>query len=165
MTADALPGETLTGKITTINPEVDAPPATSASRRLLANPDESCVPACSPTSPWSCRKTRRCWPSRPRPCSMPPTATRSSSSRKRRTRRRQDRRMVAAPAVRPAGRKARRLHRRTIGPQGRRNVVSTGVFKLRNGQAVVVDNSLEPNSSWRPSPETDKPPRRITNLT
>ena len=32
-------------------------------------------------------------------------------------------------------------------------VVSTGVFKLRNGQAVVVDNSLAPDFKLAPQPE------------
>ncbi len=32
-------------------------------------------------------------------------------------------------------------------------VVSTGVFKLRNGQSVVVDNKLAPNFKLTPSPE------------
>ena len=32
-------------------------------------------------------------------------------------------------------------------------VVSTGVFKLRNGQAVVVDNSLAPDFELAPQPE------------
>ncbi len=32
-------------------------------------------------------------------------------------------------------------------------VVSTGVFKLRNGQAVVVDNSLSPEFKLAPTPE------------
>jgi membrane fusion protein (multidrug efflux system) len=32
-------------------------------------------------------------------------------------------------------------------------VVSTGVFKLRNGQAVVVDNSLAPEFKLTPTPE------------
>ncbi len=32
-------------------------------------------------------------------------------------------------------------------------VVSTGVFKLRNGQAVVVDNRLAPEFSAEPKPE------------
>ncbi|HEY5995685.1 MAG TPA: efflux RND transporter periplasmic adaptor subunit, partial [Candidatus Deferrimicrobiaceae bacterium] len=37
-------------------------------------------------------------------------------------------------------------------PAGAR-VASTGVFKLRNGQAVVVDNRLEPPFRKAPSPE------------
>ena len=32
-------------------------------------------------------------------------------------------------------------------------VVSTGVFKLRNGQAVVIDNTLAPPFRENPSPE------------
>jgi membrane fusion protein (multidrug efflux system) len=32
-------------------------------------------------------------------------------------------------------------------------VVSTGVFKLRNGQAVVVDNTLAPQFKLSPRPE------------
>ena len=32
-------------------------------------------------------------------------------------------------------------------------VVSTGVFKLRNGQAVVVDNTLAPEFKLAPSPQ------------
>ncbi|MGB3400794.1 MAG: hypothetical protein WBA34_11570, partial [Candidatus Deferrimicrobiaceae bacterium] len=32
-------------------------------------------------------------------------------------------------------------------------IVSTGVFKLRNGQAVVVDNKLAPSFRENPTPE------------
>ncbi|RJQ47032.1 MAG: efflux RND transporter periplasmic adaptor subunit [Nitrospiraceae bacterium] len=35
------------------------------------------------------------------------------------------------------------------------NVVSTGVFKLRNGQTVVVDNSLAPEFRLNPQPENN----------
>ncbi len=34
-------------------------------------------------------------------------------------------------------------------------IVSTGVFKLRNGQAVTVDNSLAPNFRQAPAPENN----------
>jgi len=34
-------------------------------------------------------------------------------------------------------------------------VVSTGVFKLRNGQTVVVDNTLAPNFKKKPTPENN----------
>lgn len=34
-------------------------------------------------------------------------------------------------------------------------VVSTGVFKLRNGQAVVIDNTLAPNFKLDPKPENN----------
>lgn len=35
------------------------------------------------------------------------------------------------------------------------NVVSTGVFKLRNGQAVVIDNKLAPKFEQAPKPENN----------
>ena len=35
------------------------------------------------------------------------------------------------------------------------SVVSTGVFKLRNGQAAVVDNRLAPTFRDRPRPENN----------
>jgi membrane fusion protein (multidrug efflux system) len=34
-------------------------------------------------------------------------------------------------------------------------VVSTGVFKLRNGQSVIIDNSLEPQFQTAPKPENN----------
>jgi len=34
-------------------------------------------------------------------------------------------------------------------------VASTGVFKLRNGQAVTVDNALSPNFTLNPSLKND----------
>ena len=39
------------------------------------------------------------------------------------------------------------------GLQAHQEVVSTGVFKLRNGQKVVVNNQLAPNFQTEPSPD------------
>jgi membrane fusion protein (multidrug efflux system) len=39
------------------------------------------------------------------------------------------------------------------GVEAGQTVVSTGVFKLRNGQAVVVDNALAPEFKMEPTPE------------
>ncbi|HEX9742279.1 MAG TPA: putative toxin-antitoxin system toxin component, PIN family [Nitrospiraceae bacterium] len=36
---------------------------------------------------------------------------------------------------------------------GGKMIVSTGAFKLRNGQAVVVDNTLSPDFQLTPAPE------------
>ena len=41
----------------------------------------------------------------------------------------------------------------TSGIQAGQTVVSTGVFKLRNGQLVVVDNKLAPKFQKEPKPE------------
>jgi len=43
----------------------------------------------------------------------------------------------------------------TSGLQGGETLVSTGVFKLRNGQAAVVDNKLAPQFQLSPKPENN----------
>ncbi|MBU0965038.1 MAG: efflux transporter periplasmic adaptor subunit, partial [Proteobacteria bacterium] len=40
----------------------------------------------------------------------------------------------------------------TSGPKEGETIVSTGVFKLRNGQAVVVNNELAPEFKLAPKP-------------
>jgi len=41
------------------------------------------------------------------------------------------------------------------GLQGGETVASIGVFKLRNGQAVVIDNSQAPAFEMQPKPENN----------
>jgi membrane fusion protein (multidrug efflux system) len=43
----------------------------------------------------------------------------------------------------------------TAGIKAGETVVSTGVFKLRNGQSVVIDNKLAPNFQQSPKPENN----------
>jgi membrane fusion protein (multidrug efflux system) len=43
----------------------------------------------------------------------------------------------------------------TSGLKAGETVVSTGVFKLRNGQGVVVDNKLAPQFQQSPKPENN----------
>ena len=43
----------------------------------------------------------------------------------------------------------------TSGLKEGETVVSTGVFKLRNGQSVVVDNKLAPTFQQSPKPENN----------
>jgi len=43
----------------------------------------------------------------------------------------------------------------TSGLKDNETIVSTGVFKLRNGQAVVVDNKLAPDFKKEPRPENN----------
>jgi membrane fusion protein (multidrug efflux system) len=43
----------------------------------------------------------------------------------------------------------------TSGLQGGETVVSTGAFKLRSGQAVVIDNTLAPSFSLEPRPDNN----------
>ena len=41
------------------------------------------------------------------------------------------------------------------GLKGGETLVSTGVFKLHNGQSVVIDNKLAPTFSLEPKPENN----------
>jgi membrane fusion protein (multidrug efflux system) len=41
----------------------------------------------------------------------------------------------------------------TSGIRPGESVVSTGVFKLRNGQSVVIDNTLAPEFNLAPQPK------------
>ena len=43
----------------------------------------------------------------------------------------------------------------TSGIKEGETIVSTGVFKLRNGQSVVVDNKLAPDFQQTPRPENN----------
>jgi len=43
----------------------------------------------------------------------------------------------------------------TSGLEQGETVVSTGVFKLRNGESAVVDNSLAPDFRKAPTPENN----------
>ena len=43
----------------------------------------------------------------------------------------------------------------TSGVKPGEEIVSTGVFKLRNGQAVTVDNKLAPPFKLAPKPENN----------
>jgi membrane fusion protein (multidrug efflux system) len=43
----------------------------------------------------------------------------------------------------------------TSGLEEGQQVVTTGVFKLRNGQSVIVDNSLSPAFETSPTPENN----------
>ena len=61
----------------------------------------------------------------------------------------------AAAAVRSPGRKRGDFIAVSSGLNEGDKIVSTGVFKLRNGQAVAEDNRLAPNFKHAPSPENN----------
>jgi membrane fusion protein (multidrug efflux system) len=42
------------------------------------------------------------------------------------------------------------------GLEAGQTIVTTGVFKLRNGMPVAVDNTLAPSSTWPPVPTMRK---------
>ena len=80
VTSDALPGLAIDGRITTVNPLVDAETRNVQLQATVANPEEKLRPGMYVTTAVGLPVRKRSWPFRPRPCSTPPTATRSSSS-------------------------------------------------------------------------------------
>lgn len=152
VTTDALPRGAVEGRITAVHAEVD--PATRAIRvqATLANPRERLRPGMF-------AQVRVVLPT-PRPVlAIPATAVLYAPY--------SDSVFVVAAA--PDGQPGRVVRQQLVRLGDRRGdfvavlsgltagetVVSTGVFKLRNGQAVVVDNALAPRFTLSPRPANE----------
>lgn len=154
LATDALPGQTLTGKITAINPEIDSATRNSRLQATLANPEERLRPGMFAT-------VNVVLPAKADVLAIPATAVLYAPYSD----------MVFVVDERPAsasGLPAGKILRQQIidlgekrgdfvavlsGLKENETVVTTGVFKLRNGQAVVVDNTLSPEFSLTPQPK------------
>jgi len=147
---DALPGETLSGRITALDSEVDAATRAIKIRAEVENPGERLRPGMYVT-------VEVILPERPRVLSIPATAVLYAPYG--------DSVFVVEPdPKREGGLRVRQQFVRlgdrrgdfvsvTQGLAAGEKVVSTGVFKLRNGQAVVEDNRLAPDFKPSPRPE------------
>jgi len=147
---DALPDTAVEGSITAINPLVEADTRNVKLQATVGNPSEKLLPGMFVAVDIGL-------PARQEVLVLPATA------------------ILYAPygdsiflVVRDEEKKGGRIVRQQFVRLGRRQgdfvavtsgvkegdtVVSTGVFKLRNGQAVMVDNSLAPSFSREPTPE------------
>jgi membrane fusion protein (multidrug efflux system) len=150
---DALPDQTLEGRITAVNPEVDAATRNVRIQATLANPDERLRPGMFVNVAVVMPE--------PKPVVViPETAVLYAPY--------SDSVFVVEAAENGAdGESAMTLRQQFVrlgekqgdftavvsGLQEGETLVSTGVFKLRNGQAVVVDNSLSPAFKKSPTPE------------
>jgi len=151
VTSDALPGETLKGRITAINPLVDADTRSNKIEATVANRGNRLRPGMFVNVAVGL-------PARQTVLSIPATA------------------VLYAPygdsvfIIEDAGDKKGKVLRQqfvrlgvkrgdfvaaTSGIKEGETVVSTGVFKLRNGQSVVVDNKLAPDFQKAPKPENN----------
>lgn len=152
VTSDALTGHTITGKITAINPEVDAATRNIRVQAMLSNPDEQLRPGMYAT-------VAVVLPHKEDVLTIPATAVLYAPY--------SDSVFVIREAEGPDGKTAgKTVHQQfvrlgekrgdfiavTSGLEQDEIVVSTGVFKLRNGQAVVVDNKLAPQFKLAPQP-------------
>ncbi len=153
VTADALPGQALEGKITAINPQVDAATRNIRMQATMTNPQERLRPGMFVT-------VTVVLPVRQDLLAIPATsilyAPYSDSVF-----------VVEEQKDEKNGRVGKTVRQQFVrlgerqgdyvavlaGLEEGQTVVSTGVFKLRNGQSVVVDNALTPEFKLNPEPE------------
>ena len=153
VTTDALPDQSVRGKITAINSEVDAATRNIRIQATVGNPDERLRPGMYV-------KAAVVMPSKPDVLTIPTTsvlyAPYSNSvfvlEQQPAKDDGQPQQVVRQQFV-SLGEKRGDYVAVLSGLKEGDQVVSTGVFKLRNGQAVVVDNTLAPEFKLAPQPE------------
>ncbi len=152
VTGDALPGSTINGKITTINPLIDADTRSIKVQATVSNRMEKLRPGMFVSVAVGL-------PARQQVMIIPATAIlyapysdsvfvveEKKDGKGEKTLRQQFVRL---------GEKRGDFIAVTTGLKEGETVVTTGVFKLRNGQSVVVDNKLAPDFQQSPKPENN----------
>ncbi|MBA3849429.1 MAG: efflux transporter periplasmic adaptor subunit [Opitutus sp.] len=152
VTSDALPGRVFEGKITAINPEVDAATRTFRVQATFANPDES-------LSPGMFVSVQVVAPERTDVVAVPATAVyyqafgdtvfvarEEKDAKTGQTMKRAEQRFVRLGEIRGD------FVVIQSGVKAGEEVVTSGVFKLSNGTRLAVDNSLAPAVSLSPKP-------------
>jgi membrane fusion protein (multidrug efflux system) len=152
VTTDAFPGGLFAGKITAINAEVDAATRNIRLQATIANPQEQLRPGMFV-------RVAVGLPGRNEVLALPATAVLYApygDSVFIVEEHKDDKSGQAGMALRQQfvrlGEKRGDFVAALSGLKGGETVVSTGVFKLRNGQGVVVDNKLSPTFSLEPKP-------------
>ena len=155
VTGDALPGETIEGKISAISPQVDAETRNIKLQATLSNRAEKLRPGMFVN-------TAVGLPVRQKVLTIPATSVLYAPYR--------DSVFVVEPGKEGKGGTAGLALRQqfvrlgekrgdfvavTEGLKEGETIVSTGVFKLRNGQSVVIDNKLAPDFQQAPKPENN----------
>lgn len=153
VTTDALLGEVIEGTITTINPQVDAATRNIRIQATVANPREQLRPGMF-------AEVAVVLPGRNDVLTLPATSVLYAPygdsvfvlEEKKNEKSGENVNTVRQQFAR-LGEKRGDFVSVLSGVKEGESVVSTGVFKLRNGQAVVVDNTLSPEFKLRPLPE------------
>ncbi len=150
---DVLAGETLSGRITAINPQVEADTRNIRIQATLQNEDEKLRPGMFVN-------VEVLLPGKAQVLTIPSTAVLYAPY--------SDSVFIVDEVDAQGGAPpAKQLRQQFVrlgatqgdfvavleGLQADQQVVSTGVFKLRNGQKVVVNNELTPNFQMEPSPD------------
>lgn len=153
VTSDAAAGQVITGRITAINPEVDETSRNIRIQATLANPGERLRPGMFV-------QVAVVLPAEEKALIIPATAVLYAPysdsvfvmEEKKNAGTGQVETVVRQQFVR-LGQKRGDFVAVLSGVQEGQTIVTTGVFKLRNGQAVVVDNALAPEFKLAPKPE------------
>jgi membrane fusion protein (multidrug efflux system) len=155
VTTDAWPGESFNGTITALDAEVDADTRNIRLQATVANPGGKLLPGMF-------ARVAAVLPDRAEVLVIPATAVLYApygdsvyiiEERKDETTG-QNAKVLRQQFVR-LGEKRGDFVAVISGLKADETVVSTGAFKLRNGQAVVVDNKLAPTFSLEPQPENN----------
>ena len=152
---DAYPGESFVGKLTAINAEVDATTRNIRLQATVANPRERLRPGMFARAMVDLATSSAVLP-------LPATAVLYAPygdsvfivEEQSDDQSGQAGKVLRQQFVR-LGEKRGDFVAATSGLKGGETVVSSGVFKLRNGQSVVIDNKLAPQFSLEPKPENN----------
>lgn len=155
VTTDAYPGETFGGKITAINAEVDVETRNIRLQATVANPAEKLRPGMF-------ARVAVVLPGAAEVLAIPATAVLYAPygdsvyiiEEHKDEKTGQSGKILRQQFIR-LGEKRGDFVAVVSGLKGNETVVSTGAFKLRNGQAVVIDNKLAPTFSLEPKPENN----------
>lgn len=153
ITSDALPGQTVAGKITAINPQADSVTRNVRVQATAANKDERLRPGMFAA-------VAVVLPGKNQVLAIPATAVLPApygdsvfvvEERKEEKSGKTD--LVVRQQFVRLGESRGDFVAVLSGLEDGATVVSTGVFKLRNGQQVVIDNALNPKFSLNPTPD------------
>ena len=155
ITTDSLPGETIEGRITTVNPEVDPATRNIRAQATIANPDDILRPGMYADLAVVLPTDREV-------LAIPTTAVLYAPygdsvflvEEKKDEKTGKVGKVLRQQFVR-LGESRGDFMAVTEGLQGGETIVSTGVFKLRNGMGVEIDNTLAPNFALQPTPENN----------
>lgn len=152
-TTDALPGQVIEGKITAINPEVDALTRNVRVQATASNPDENVLPGMF-------ANVAIVLPGERKVLAIPITAVQYAPYgdsvfivEEKRNEQSGETQLVVRQQFVQLGETQGDFITVESGLKQGEVVASTGVFKLRNGQAVVVNNRMTPDYKLKPQPE------------
>ncbi|OGQ86206.1 MAG: efflux transporter periplasmic adaptor subunit [Deltaproteobacteria bacterium RIFOXYD12_FULL_56_24] len=153
ITSDALPGRTVAGKITAINPQADSATRNVRVQATAANKDERLRPGMFAT-------VAVVLPGKTQVLAIPATAVLPAPYgdsvfvvEERQEEKSGKTGLVVRQQFVRLGESRGDFVAVLSGLEDGATVVSTGVFKLRNGQQVVIDNALNPKFSLNPTPD------------